>query len=75
MADQIQKWKEDLALVEACIPGCRDKVWRANAELASAKKHGNKELIAFCKQEVEDAKLRLEENVSKRDELTENLKR
>ena len=74
MADQIQKWQDELVAVEACIPGCRDKVRRANAELFRAKKRRDKELIPLCEQQVKEANLRLDENLSRRDQLTANLK-
>ena len=49
MADQIQKWQDELVAVEACIPGCRDKVRRANAELFRAKKKRRQRVNNFLR--------------------------
>jgi hypothetical protein len=74
MPDEIQNLKNNLADVDACIPGCRDKVRRAYAEYFRAKKNSDKELIAFCEQRVTEAKVTLEENLKKRDQLIARLK-
>jgi hypothetical protein len=73
MTNEIQKLRNDLAAVDMCISGCRDKVRNANAEYFLAKKNGERELIACCEQRVKEAMQALEENLKKREQLLEQL--
>lgn len=74
MTDPHQTYREDLALVEECIPGCREKLSRAEADLVAAKRKGDKERLRAFEVAVEGAKLQLEENLRRRDELKAKLK-
>jgi hypothetical protein len=74
MSDEIQRLKSDLAEVELCIPGCRDKVRLANAEYFRARKAKKEGLMATCAQRVKAAMLTLDENLKRRNELRARFK-
>jgi hypothetical protein len=54
--------------------GLQGKVRHANAAFFRAKKNSEKELIALCEQQVKEAKLTLEKNLNKREQLKRALK-